>query len=43
IGLFNIGGTLMAGWLGNRYSRKYLLATIYLLRTIVSAAFIMAP
>ena len=33
----------MAGWLGNRYSRKYLLATIYLLRTIVSAAFIMAP
>ena len=43
IGLFNIGGTLMAGWLGNRYSRKYLLATIYLLRTIVSAAFIMPP
>lgn len=43
IGLFNIGGTLFAGWLGNRYSRKYLLATIYLLRTLVSAAFIMAP
>lgn len=43
IGLFNIGGTLFAGWLGNRYSRKYLLATIYLLRTVVSAAFIMAP
>jgi len=43
IGLFNIGGTLLAGWLGNRFSRKYLLATVYLLRTIVSAAFIMAP
>ncbi|WP_269079135.1 MFS transporter [Marinobacter similis] len=43
IGLFNIGGTLLAGWLGNKYSRKYLLATIYLLRTLVSAAFIMAP
>jgi MFS family permease len=43
IGFFNIGGTLFAGWLGNRYSRKYLLATIYLLRTLVSAAFIMTP
>ncbi|AHI30961.1 MAG TPA: MFS transporter [Marinobacter salarius] len=43
IGFFNIGGTLFAGWLGNRYSRKYLLAVIYLLRTLVSAAFIMTP
>ncbi|MBN7769078.1 MFS transporter [Marinobacter daepoensis] len=43
IGFFNIGGTLLAGWLGNRYSRKYLLASIYLLRTLVSAAFILTP
>lgn len=43
IGLFNIGGTLFAGWLGNRVSRKRLLATIYLLRTLVAAAFIMNP
>ncbi|WP_372957740.1 MFS transporter [Marinobacter sp.] len=43
IGLFNIGGTLLAGWLGNHYSRKYLLASIYLLRTLVAGAFIMAP
>ncbi|MCS5564095.1 MFS transporter [Marinobacter sp.] len=43
IGFFNIGGTLLAGWLGNKYSRKYLLATVYLLRTLVAAAFIMAP
>lgn len=43
IGLFNIGGTLLAGWLGNKYSRKYLLATVYMLRTVVSAAFIMTP
>lgn len=43
IGLFNIGGTLLAGWLGNRYSRKYLLASVYLLRTLVSAAFILTP
>ncbi len=43
IGLFNIGGTLCAGWLGNKYSRKYLLASVYLLRTLVSAAFIITP
>ncbi|WP_323784333.1 MFS transporter [Thalassovita sp.] len=43
IGLANIGGTLMAGWLGNRISKKYLLAGIYTLRTFVAAAFIMTP
>ncbi|RDE19835.1 MFS transporter [Motiliproteus coralliicola] len=43
IGVANIGGTLLAGWLGNRYSRKYLLASIYLLRTLVAGAFIMNP
>jgi len=43
IGLANIGGTLMAGWLGNRYSRKYLLAGIYTARTLIAAAFILTP
>ena len=43
IGFFNIAGTLTAGWLGNRYSKKYLLAGIYTGRTIIAAAFIMAP
>ncbi|WP_093156147.1 MFS transporter [Aliiruegeria lutimaris] len=43
IGLANIGGTLLAGWLGKHYSKKYLLATIYALRTLVAAAFIMTP
>ncbi len=43
IGIANIGGTLAAGWLGNKYSRKYLLAGIYLLRTIVAALFILNP
>ena len=43
IGLANIGGTLMAGWLGKRYSKKYLLAGIYAARTVVAAAFIMVP
>ena len=43
IGLANIGGTLAAGALGARYSKKYLLANIYLARTIVAGAFILAP
>ncbi|WP_300032794.1 MFS transporter [uncultured Roseobacter sp.] len=43
IGIANIGGTLMAGWLGKRYSKKYLLAGIYTGRTIVAALFIMFP
>jgi MFS family permease len=43
IGLFNIGGTIAAGALGNRYQKKYLLAQIYLGRTVVAAAFILAP
>jgi MFS family permease len=43
IGFFNIGGTLLAGWLGSRYPKKYLLAGIYTGRTIVAAAFILTP
>lgn len=43
IGLANIGGSIFAGWLGKRYSKKYLLAGIYTLRTITAAAFILMP
>jgi len=43
IGLANIAGTLLAGWAGKRYPRKYLLAGIYTGRTIVAALFIMFP
>lgn len=43
IGLANIAGTLMAGWLGNRYTKKYLLAGIYTGRTILAAAFFLFP
>jgi MFS family permease len=43
IGLANIVGSIFAGWLGNRYTKKYLLAGIYALRTIASGAFIMLP
>ncbi|NDW32182.1 MFS transporter [Salipiger sp. PrR007] len=43
IGVANVGGTLLAGWAGKRWPRKYLLAMIYLLRTIAAALFIMLP
>ena len=43
IGLANIGGTLLAGWAGKRYSKKYLLAGIYAGRTIVASLFILFP
>ncbi len=43
IGAANIVGTILAGKLGQTYAKKYLLAIIYTLRTIVSALFIMVP
>ncbi len=43
IGLFNIAGTLLAGWAGKRYSKKYLLASIYTGRTVAAAVFISFP
>ena len=43
IGLTNLVGTLSAGWLGNRYSKKYLLAGIYTARTIILIGFILTP
>ncbi|WP_353473365.1 MFS transporter [Salipiger sp. H15] len=43
IGVANVGGTLLAGWAGKRWPRKYLLALIYLGRTIAAALFISLP
>lgn len=43
IGAANIGGTLAAGWAGNRFSKKYLLAGIYAARTVIAAVFILMP
>ncbi len=43
IGITNIFGTLLAGKLGGIYRRKYLLAMIYTLRTVVAIGFIMLP
>lgn len=43
IGLANIVGTITAGWLGKKYTKKYLLVIIYTGRTIVAALFILMP
>ncbi len=43
IGLANIGGTILAGYLGKRYTKKYLLAGIYAGRTLVAMWFILVP
>lgn len=43
IGLANVVGTLTAGYLGKRYSKKYLLTSIYLGRTVIATAFIALP
>ncbi|GAA4221247.1 MFS family permease [Sagittula marina] len=43
IGLFNIVGTLTAGYFGKRLPKKYLLAGIYTARTIAAGAFILLP
>ncbi len=43
IGAANILGTLAAGWAGNHFPRKYLLAGIYTARTVVAAGFILLP
>ena len=43
IGLFNILGSLAAGWLGNRMSKPYLLSLIYLARALAIAVFVLLP
>jgi MFS family permease len=43
VGLFNIVGSLGAGYVGGRFSKKYALSLIYFLRSLVIAAFILLP
>jgi predicted MFS family arabinose efflux permease len=43
IGFFNIIGGLLAGYLGGRVRKKYLLSGIYLARAVVIAVFLVAP
>jgi len=43
IGIFNIVGSLGAGWLGSRMSKPYLLSWIYFLRALAIAVFVLLP
>jgi MFS family permease len=43
IGVANIGGSVLSGWLGGHFPKKYLLAAIYTGRTLASAIFILLP
>ena len=43
IGLFNIGGTIIAGALGDRYRKSWLLSAIYASRAILILVFMLAP
>ncbi|MFD0325660.1 MULTISPECIES: MFS transporter [Lysobacter] len=43
IGLFNIGGSLAAGWLGQRYRMKHLLALMYASRALLIGIYLISP
>ena len=43
IGLFNIAGSLLAGYYGGRLPKQMLLATIYFLRAVAIGAFLLIP
>ncbi len=43
IGVANIGGSVLSGWLGGHFPKKYLLSAIYTARTLASAIFILVP
>jgi MFS family permease len=43
VGLFNVFGTYLAGSLGQRLPKKYILSAIYALRSVVIVAFLLAP
>jgi predicted MFS family arabinose efflux permease len=43
IGLFNVAGSYLFGWLGQRYPKHLLLGGIYLLRSAIIAAYFVAP
>lgn len=43
VGLFNVAGSYLFGWLGGRYSKRLLLGGIYVLRSLCIAAFFSFP
>lgn len=43
IGAFNVLGSYLCGWLGGHFRKKYLLAGIFVIRTVAIAAFMLLP
>ena len=43
VGLFNIAGSLIWGWLGSRYPKKDMLALLYALRALAFVMFLALP
>jgi predicted MFS family arabinose efflux permease len=43
IGLFNVAGSLAAGWLGQRYRMKHILALLYASRALVIICYLLMP
>ena len=43
VGLFNLVGTLLAGYLGNRFLKKNILSVIYFGRAVAIAIFVLVP
>lgn len=43
VGFFNVIGSLLAGYLGGRYSKKYLLSGLYLTRAALFLGFFLIP
>ena len=43
IGLFNVIGTLTSGYLGGKFSKKYLLSTIYSVRAVLISMLVFLP
>ncbi|MCZ8186676.1 MAG: MFS transporter [Beijerinckiaceae bacterium] len=42
VGIFNIVGSLSAGWLGNRMPKRWILAAIYLARSVVTIGLLLS-
>ena len=43
VGLFNIAGSILAGWLGNVMPKRFILSAIYFTRSLVILIYIMLP
>jgi len=43
VGVFNIAGCYVIGWLGGRYPRQILLGIVYILRSLAIAAYFLMP